>query len=306
MKTVTINTQTVEATVEAIEAAAEITKPMLINWLEKEGVKVPAGKISKTDLIDMVVDHAENTEAGPATADFKQAIADLQADQEAAAASRKAEAAEREAIEAEMAIPEEVAKAAIELSTQLHGITPAPAAEVTPEPFVVGPKNAPAGMVYCKNCKSHVPKSGTLPTSEMDVYVCLKACKAPAAGATGLSMVQKAANAAAGAVKAKSAPKAASTGTRTLFAPTDVITAIGPRGAKGFSAVAFGALYEGQTVAQAIADIAALETGAITGRSELAFDVKHDWIKIVTAAEYATMTADSETDPEADTEAKAE
>ena len=270
---ITINNKTVTATES--QDLEVFTKPELMDRAKELGI-CPVGKVGKTELTELVFDHYEENGGTPApqtattsNTDFANAISALQAN--------------AEALRNTGVVKEETPAPTTETS----------APDTTPE--VPSPVNAPDGMVYCRVCKKHVPKATALSTSTAGEFMCKKLCK-PTTTAQAAAASTAAKNTATRAPKAN---KPAKVNTSGKFAPTDIITCIGPRQTKGFSAVAFGLLREGLTVKEACELIAAAETGAITGRSELNYDVNNGWIKIVSPDQYAADNKASETDPEA-------
>lgn len=246
-------------TVEALEESG-ITKPALVNHLSSIGITVPKGPISKTDLIDIVVDHYEFSQdsTNVASTDLIQAEPDVELQP---------------------------------TQDELDAIANAKSQGSINTVFIPLPSNAPQGMVYCKYCSSHVPKSGTIPTSELNVYVCLKDCRK----GKGIAQAAKAANQAAKATttqtKAASAPKTPRTG---KYAPSSIITQIGPRNVKpgSYSFVTYNLLKEGMTVQDFYTQVAeagkAGLCGTINGPSDLDFHVTKGIVKIVSAEEYNT------------------
>lgn len=145
--------------------------------------------------------------------------------------------------------------------------------------------NAPEGMVFCGLCKRHVPADTAEPTADAGIYTCKELCIGKKA--TGLR--DKARNAANSAKREPKQPKAKSE--RKQKYPADhVIHHVKTRTCRGFSLVAYSALTEGMTVKEACEAIAALETGAITGLSEINYDVVNGYI-IVTAPVTTTPEA---------------
>ena len=135
--------------------------------------------------------------------------------------------------------------------------------------------NAPEGMVYCGLCKRHVPVDTAEPTADAGIYTCKELC----IGKNASSLRDKARSAANGANTEPKVPKAKSE--RKVKYPADhVIHHVKTRTCRGFSLVAYSTLTEGMTVKEACEAIAKLETGAITGLSEINYDVSNGYITV--------------------------
>lgn len=169
METTTIaGTVVSPITVENIESL-NITKPALLAHCKITGIPVSPGPISKTDLIDLIVDHYENLESLTVT-------------------------------KSEPTIMDNPALLAPEQEPEVTKV---------PEPELSVPTqfNIPNTLTHawCKTCHCHVLRKGTFPTTEgSNVVKCMKAC----VPGTGTTMAQKAAEASKNATTSKSAKTA--------------------------------------------------------------------------------------------------
>jgi hypothetical protein len=153
--------------------------------------------------------------------------------------------------------------------------------------------NVPEGMVYCGLCKSHVPADTAEPTADPGVYTCKELC----IGKKGRSLKDKAkaANATSKAARQPKAPKEKKE-RKVKYPAHYVVKHIKPRACRGFSAVAYGTIQDGMTVKEVCEAIAALETGAITGLSEINYDVVNGYITCYDPATVADQETTSTTD----------
>jgi len=146
--------------------------------------------------------------------------------------------------------------------------------------------NSPEGMVFCGLCKQHVPADTAEPTADAGIYTCKELC----IGKRANSLKDKARRASASTTRAPKASKPAGEGRKVKFPADYIVNHVKPRNCRGFSLVAYSTIQDGMTVKEVCEAIAALETGAITGLSEIGYDVTNGYI---------TVTAPNTPTPEA-------
>ena len=168
-----------------------------------------------------------------------------------------------------------------DLAPTLTGIQPVTPAEPQPAPAAEqtddrpSASNAPAGMVFCKNCQKHVLKGKTVPTSVINEYICLMGCK-------------KAAVASVKPPKASPSKEPKQPKKSGLYNDTDIITGIQWQPKSGSNSAKTVAL---MTVGMTVEDYIQLvdqmnargECGTIKGRSDFAYHLKLNHVTITTA-----------------------